>query len=76
MQKRRKRHSAEQIVKKLRDADVMLNGGKSVEEVECILQTDPRVMRVYRSRFRAKETFDDEETTKTPYAGADSFEAS
>ncbi len=29
MKKRRKRHRPEQIVKKLRDADVMLNSGKN-----------------------------------------------
>lgn len=33
MTKRRKRHTPEQIVKKLRDADVMLKCGKSIEEV-------------------------------------------
>ena len=34
--KRRKRHSPEQIVKKLRDADAMLNAGK---ELAAVLQT-------------------------------------
>jgi len=33
MNKKRTRHSAEQIVKKLRDADAMLLAGKSVGEV-------------------------------------------
>ncbi len=33
MSKKRIRHSAEQIVKKLRDADAMLASGKSVGEV-------------------------------------------
>lgn len=33
---RRKRHSPEQIVKKLRDADAMLNAGK---ELAAVLQT-------------------------------------
>ena len=33
MKKRSKRHRPEQIVKKLRDAEVMLNNGKSMEEV-------------------------------------------
>ena len=32
MKKRRKRHSPEQIVKQLRDADVLLNGGKTLED--------------------------------------------
>ena len=31
--KKRKRHSAEQLVKKLRDADAMLAAGKSVDKV-------------------------------------------
>jgi putative transposase len=31
--KKRKRHSAEQIVKKLREADAMLAAGKNVGEV-------------------------------------------
>ena len=34
--KRRKRHTPEQIVKKLRDADAMLNSGK---ELAAVLQT-------------------------------------
>ena len=33
MSKQRRRHSAEQVVKKLRDADAMLAAGKSVGEV-------------------------------------------
>lgn len=36
MSKKRKRHSPEQIVKKLRDADAMLNAGK---ELAVVLQT-------------------------------------
>ena len=32
-QKRRKRHTPEQIIKKLRDADAMLNGGKDLAAV-------------------------------------------
>lgn len=35
-QKRRKRHNPEQIVKKLRDADAMLNAGK---DLAVVLQT-------------------------------------
>ncbi|WP_158545327.1 hypothetical protein [Bremerella cremea] len=31
--KRRKRHSPDQIVRKLRDADAMLNAGKDLAEV-------------------------------------------
>ena len=33
MSKQRKRHSPEQIVKKLRDADAMLNAGKDLAAV-------------------------------------------
>lgn len=33
--KRRKRHSPEQIVKKLRDADAMLNAGKPFRQRVC-----------------------------------------
>lgn len=33
LKKRRNRHSPEQIVRKLRDADVMLTSGKSLAEV-------------------------------------------
>ncbi len=36
MSKKRKRHTPEQIVKKLRDADAMLNAGK---ELGAVLQT-------------------------------------
>ena len=38
MKKRNKRYLPEQIVKKLRDAEVMLNGEKSIEEVLKILE--------------------------------------
>lgn len=44
MKKKRKRHSPEQIVKKLRDADVMLSTGKSLEEVlEMMILSEPHV---------------------------------
>ena len=36
MTKRRRRHTPEQIVKKLRDADAMLNSGK---DMNAVLQT-------------------------------------
>jgi putative transposase len=35
MSKKRKRHTAEQVVKKLQDADAMLAAGKSNGEVLC-----------------------------------------
>lgn len=36
--KRRKRHSPEQIVRKLRDADAMLNAGKDLASVLQVLE--------------------------------------
>jgi putative transposase len=51
MRKRRKRHSAEQIVKKLRDADVMLNGGKSVEEVLKMVEVSEATLARWRSKY-------------------------
>ena len=51
MKKRRKRHSAEQIVKKLRDADVMLNGGKSVEEVLKMVEVSEATLARCRSKY-------------------------
>jgi hypothetical protein len=36
MSKRRKRHSAEQIVRKLRDADAMLNAGQDLSVVQSL----------------------------------------
>jgi putative transposase len=38
MTRRRKRHSAEQIVAKLRDADAMLNAGKDLAVVLQVLE--------------------------------------
>ena len=37
--KRRKRHSPEQVVRKLRDADAMLNAGKDLAAVLQALET-------------------------------------
>ena len=51
MKKRRKRHSAEQIVKKLRDADVMLNGGKSVEEVLKMVEVSEATLARWRRKY-------------------------
>ena len=39
MSRKRKHHSAEQIVKKLRDAETMLGAGKTVAEVVQVLTT-------------------------------------
>ena len=50
MKKRRKRHSAEQIVKKLH-ADVMLNSGKSLEEVLKMVEVSEATLARWRSKY-------------------------
>ena len=50
MQKR-KRHSPEQIVKKLRDADAMLAAGKSVGEVLQSLEVSEATLGRWRSQY-------------------------
>ena len=51
MKKRSKRHSPEQIVKKLRDAEVMLNNGKSMEEVLKVLETSESTFDRWRNQY-------------------------
>jgi transposase-like protein len=51
MKKRSKRHSPEQIVKKLRDAEVMLNNGKSMEEVLKVLETSESTFNRWRNQY-------------------------
>ena len=51
MKKRSKRHNPEQIVKKLRDADVMLNNGKSIEEVLKVLETSESTFNRWRNQY-------------------------
>tara|TARA_B100000676_G_C17946393_1_gene769472 strand:- start:840 stop:1124 length:285 start_codon:yes stop_codon:yes gene_type:complete len=51
MSKRRVRHSAEQIVKKLRDADVMLTAGKSVSEVVQALGVSEQTYYRWKSKY-------------------------
>lgn len=48
---RRKRHTPEQIVKKLRDADAMLNTGKSVGEVLQHLEVSEATYHRWRQQF-------------------------
>ena len=43
MTRRRKRHSPEQIVVKLRDADAMLNAGQAAGRDASVLQFDPTI---------------------------------
>ena len=49
--KKRKRHSPEQIVKKLRDADAMLAAGKSVGEVVQSLAVSEATLSRWRSQY-------------------------
>ena len=51
MSKQRRRHSAEQIVKKLRDADAMLSAGKSVGEVLQTLEISEATLSRWRSQY-------------------------
>ena len=51
MKKRSKRNSPEQIVKKLRDAEVMLNNGKSMEEVLKVLETSESTFNRWRNQY-------------------------
>ena len=50
-QKRRKRHSPEQIVKKLRDADVMLNAGKDLALVLQALEVSEATYHRWRNQY-------------------------
>ena len=49
--KRRKRHTPEQIVKKLRDADAMLNSGKDVAAVLQALEISEATYQRWRSQY-------------------------
>ena len=49
--KRRKRHSPEQIVHKLRDADAMLNAGKDLAAVLQALEVSESTLERWRSQY-------------------------
>ena len=51
MSKRRKRHSPEQIVKKLRDADAMLNAGQDLAAVLQALEVSEATYHRWRNQF-------------------------
>ncbi|QDV11467.1 Transposase [Rosistilla oblonga] len=51
MTKKRRRHTPEQIVKKLRDAEVMLNAGKSMEDVLKMLEVSEATFDRWQNRF-------------------------
>jgi putative transposase len=49
--KRRRRHSPEQIVKKLRDADTMLNAGKDTGGVLQALEVSESTLERWRKQY-------------------------
>ena len=51
MTKKRRRHTPEQIVKKLRDAEVMLNSGKCLEEVLKVLEVSETTFDRWQHRY-------------------------
>jgi transposase-like protein len=51
MSKKRKRHNPEQIVAKLRDADVMLNSGKDLAVVLQSLEISEATYHRWRNQF-------------------------
>ncbi|QGQ25645.1 transposase [Gimesia benthica] len=51
MNKRRKRHNPEQIVRKLRDADAMLNAGKDLASVLQILEVSESTYLRWRNQY-------------------------
>ena len=51
MAKRRKRHTPEQIVKKLRDADAMLNAGRDLAAVLQSLEVSEATYNRWRNQY-------------------------
>lgn len=51
MTRKRRRHSADQIVKKIRDADAMLAAGKSVGEVLQSLEISEATLSRWRTQY-------------------------
>ena len=49
--KRRKRHTPEQIVRKLRDADAMLNAGKDLAAVLQVLEVGESTYERWRKQY-------------------------
>lgn len=49
--KRRKRHTPEEIVRKLRDADAMLNSGKDMAAVLQALEISEQTLTRWRQQF-------------------------
>ena len=51
MSKKRKRHGAEEVVKKLRDADAMLAGGKDLAAVLQALEISEATLARWRNQY-------------------------
>jgi transposase-like protein len=49
--RRRKRHSPEQIIRKLRDGDAMLNAGKTMAEVCQALEVSEATFHRWRNQY-------------------------
>jgi len=58
--KRRKRHTSEQIVAKLRDADVMLNAGKELAVVLQTLEIAEATCHRWRQQYGGMKLLEDE----------------
>ena len=56
MKKRIKWHSPEQIVKKLRDAEVVLNNGTSLEEVLKVLEASEATFNRWRNQYEGMKS--------------------
>jgi putative transposase len=50
-EKRRKRHSPEEVVRKLRDADAMLNAGKELAAVLQALEVSEATLHRWRAQY-------------------------
>jgi putative transposase len=51
MSRRRKRHSPEQIIRKLRDAEAMLAGGKTIGEICQALEVSEPTFHRWRNQY-------------------------
>jgi putative transposase len=51
MSRRRRRHTAEQIIRKLRDADAMLAAGKTIGEVCQVLEVSEQTFHRWRNQY-------------------------
>ena len=51
MNKRSKRHTPEQIIKKLREADVMLSAGRTIGQVVQTLEISEQTFHRWRNRY-------------------------